>query len=136
VRETATATKTQMLLTLQNYTTKQHYKTLVSRIWLVRTTVPFSCCFYNNINKQKITLFKKKGIQLIKSSLIKKRYFDLKLLLKKLYKTGIRNILVEGGDELSGSFLKNKLFNEFYLFKSPKNLSKLVANKDFNCFKQ
>ena len=59
----------------------------------------------------------------------------MKLALKKLYKFGIRNILVEGGDELSGSFLKNKLFNEFYLFKSPKNLSKLVVYKDFNCFK-
>ena len=91
--------------------------------------------FYNNANKQKIILFKKKGIQLIKSNLIKKRYFDLKLVLKKLYKIGIRNILVEGGDDLSGSFIKNKLFNEFYLFKSPKNLSKLVAYKDFNCFK-
>ena len=91
--------------------------------------------FYNNVNKKKITLFKKKGIQLIKSDLNKKKYFDLKLALKKLYKFGIRNILVEGGDELSGSFLKNKLFNEFYLFKSRKNLSKLVAYKDFNCFK-
>ena len=91
--------------------------------------------FYNNLNKKKITLFKKKGIQLIKSDLNKKKYFDLKLALKKLYKFGIRNILVEGGDELSGSFLKNKLFNEFYLFKSPKNLSKSVAYKDFNCFK-
>jgi diaminohydroxyphosphoribosylaminopyrimidine deaminase/5-amino-6-(5-phosphoribosylamino)uracil reductase len=91
--------------------------------------------FYNNVNKKKITLFKKKGIQLIKSNLIKKRYFDLKLVLKKLYKIGIRNILVEGGDDLSSSFLKNKLFNEFYLFKSPKSLSKLVAYKDFNCFK-
>ena len=91
--------------------------------------------FYNNANKHKITLFKKKGIQLIKSDLNKKKYFDLKLALKKLYKFGIRNILVEGGDELSGSFLKNKLFNEFYLFKSRKNLSKLVAYKDFNCFK-
>ena len=90
--------------------------------------------FYNNVNKKKITLFKKKGIQLIKSNLIKKRYFDLKLVLKKLYKIGIRNILVEGGDDLSSSFLKNKLFNEFYLFKSPKSLSKLVAYKDFNCF--
>jgi diaminohydroxyphosphoribosylaminopyrimidine deaminase/5-amino-6-(5-phosphoribosylamino)uracil reductase len=91
--------------------------------------------FYNNVNKQKITLFKKNRIQLIKSNLIKKRYFDLKLVLKKLYKIGIRNILVEGGDDLSSSFLKNKLFNEFYLFKSPKNLSKLVDYKDFNCFK-
>ena len=91
--------------------------------------------FYNNVNKKKITLFKKKGIQLIKSNLIKNSYFDLKLVLKKLYKIGIRNILVEGGDDLSSSFLKNKLFNEFYLFKSPKSLSKLVAYKDFNCFK-
>ena len=90
---------------------------------------------YNNASKQKITLFKKKGIKLIKSNITKKGYFDLKLVLKKLYKNGIRNILVEGGDELSASFLKNKLFNEFYLFQSSKNLSKLVAYKDFNCFK-
>ena len=34
--------------------------------------------FYNNVNKKKITLFKKKSIQLIKSNLSKKRYFDLK----------------------------------------------------------
>jgi len=91
--------------------------------------------FYNNVNKKKISLFKKKGIQLIKSNLIKNNYFDLILVLKKLYKIGIRNILVEGGDDLSSSFLKNKLFNEFYLFKSPKSLSKLVVYKDFNCFK-
>ena len=91
--------------------------------------------FYNKANKQKITLFKKKGIQLIKSNLIKKRYFDLKLVLKKLYKTGIRNILVEGGNSLSGSFLKNKLFNQFYLFKSPKILAKSLPYKDFNHIK-
>ena len=91
--------------------------------------------FYNNANKQKITLFKKRGIQLIKSNLTKKRYFDLKLVLKKLYKIGIRNILVEGGDDLSGSFLKNKLFNQFYLFKSPKILTKSVPYKDFNDIK-
>ena len=91
--------------------------------------------FYNNTNKQKITLFKKKGIKLIKSNLTKKKYFDLKLVLKKLYKIGIRNILVEGGDDLSSSFLKDELFNEFYLFKSQNSLSKLVAYKDFNCFK-
>ena len=91
--------------------------------------------FYNNVNKKKITLFKKKSIQLIKSNLSEKKYFDLKLVLKKLYKAGIRNVLVEGGDDLSRSFLKKKLFNEFYLFKSSKNLSKSVAYKDFNCFK-
>ena len=91
--------------------------------------------FYNNADKQKITLFKEKGIQIIKSSLTKKGYFDLKLVLKKLYKLEIRNLLVEGGDDLSGSFLKNKLFNQFYLFKSPKILNKSAPYKDFNHLK-
>ena len=91
--------------------------------------------FYKNANKQKITLFKKKGIQLIKSNLTKIKYFDLKLVLKKLYKIGIRNILVEGGNDLSGSFLKNKLLNQFYLFKSPKILTKSAPYKDFNHIK-
>ena len=91
--------------------------------------------FYKNANKQKITLFKKKGIKLIKSNINKKRYFDLKFVLKKLYKIGIRNILVEGGNILSGSFLKNKIFNQFYLFKSPKILNKSIPYKDFNHLK-
>ena len=59
----------------------------------------------------------------------------MKLVLKKLYKFGVRNILVEGGDKLSGSFLKNKLFNQFYLFKSKKILTKSVPYKDFNHIK-
>jgi diaminohydroxyphosphoribosylaminopyrimidine deaminase / 5-amino-6-(5-phosphoribosylamino)uracil reductase len=91
--------------------------------------------FYNLANKKKISLFKKKGIQLIKSNLSELKYFDLKLILKKLYKIGIRNILVEGGNDLSGSFLKNKLLNQFYLFKSPKILIKSVPYKDFNHIK-
>ena len=90
---------------------------------------------YNNADKKKITLFKKKGVELIKSSLTKNKYFDLKKVLKKLYKHGIRNILVEGGNDLSGSFLKNKLFNKFYLFKSPKILNKSAPYKDFNHLK-
>ena len=91
--------------------------------------------FYNKANKQKITLFKKKGVQLIKSNLTKIKHFDLSLVLKKLYKIGIRNILVEGGNNLSGSFLKNKLFNQFYLFKSPKILNKVLPYKNFNHLK-
>ena len=88
--------------------------------------------FYNLADKDKITLFKKKGIQLIRSNLIENKYFDLKSILKKLYNIGCRNILVEGGNSLSGSFLKNKLFNHFYLFKSNKILSKSKLYKDFN----
>jgi diaminohydroxyphosphoribosylaminopyrimidine deaminase/5-amino-6-(5-phosphoribosylamino)uracil reductase len=91
--------------------------------------------FYKNADKSKISILKKKGIQLVKSNLTKDKYFDLKLILKKLYNLGCRNLLVEGGNDLSSSFLKNRLFNEFYLFKSSKNLSKLATYKDFNCFK-
>jgi len=91
--------------------------------------------FYNKADKTKISIFKKKGIQLIKSNLLKNRNFDIKLILKKLYRLGCRNLLVEGGNNLSKSIIKKKLFNQFYLFKSPNSLSKLVAYKDFNCFK-
>ena len=92
--------------------------------------------FYKNANKSKITKFKKKGIKLIKSNLIKDNYFELRLILKKLYNLGCRNLLVEGGNDLTNNFLKKKLFNQFYLFKSPKNLSKLVTHENFKSFKE
>ena len=91
--------------------------------------------FYNKANKIKVSVFKKKGIQLIRSDLLKNQDFNIKLILKKLYILGCRNLLVEGGNNLSKYLIKKKLFNEFYLFRSPKNLSKLVAYKVFNCFK-
>ena len=47
---------------------------------------------------------------------------------------GCRNILVEGGNELTKNFLRKKIFNQFYLFKSPKKLSKLTDYKEFNGF--
>jgi len=78
--------------------------------------------FYNNDKKKKINLLKKRGIKLIKLPLNKDNFFDLKLVLKKIYSIGCRNLLVEGGKNLTNSFLKKKLFNEFYLFKSPKKL--------------
>ena len=72
---------------------------------------------------------------MIKSNLIKNKNFNLKSVLRKLYLLGCRNLLIEGGNELSKSFLNEKLFNEFYLYKSPKILSKLVDHKKLNFFK-
>ncbi|MDC1497011.1 dihydrofolate reductase family protein, partial [Pelagibacteraceae bacterium] len=54
------------------------------------------------------------------------------LILKKLYNLGCRNILIEGGNELTKNFLNKKVFNQFYLFKSPIKLSKLNEFKEFN----
>ena len=91
--------------------------------------------FYKKANKAKISIFKKKKIQLIRSNLLKNGNFDIQLILKKLYNLGCRNLLVEGGNDLSKSIIKKKLFNQFYLFKSKKILSKFVTYKEFNCFK-
>ena len=91
--------------------------------------------FYKNAIKLKILEFKKKGVCLIKSNLLKNGDFNIKVILMKLYDLGCRNLLVEGGNDLSKSMIKKKFFNQFYLFKSPKSLSKLVAHKNFNFFK-
>ena len=91
--------------------------------------------FYKKAERTKVLIFKKKGIQLIKSNLLENGNFDIRLILMKLYSLGCRNLLVEGGNDLSRSFIKKRLFNHFYLFKSKKILSKLVVYKDFRCFK-
>ncbi len=88
--------------------------------------------FYNTAKKSKILDFKKKGIKLVKSKINKNNRFDLKFLLKKIYIFGCRNLLVEGGDKLSNSFIKDKIFNKFYLYKSSKNRSKSSEYLKFN----
>ena len=91
--------------------------------------------FYNEANKTKVIKFKKYKINLIKSNINNNKRFDIKIIMKKLYNFGCRKILVEGGNDLTNYLLKKKLFNEFYLFKSPKKLSKQVDYKEFNDLK-
>ena len=50
--------------------------------------------FFNKGNYKKIKTLKKRGIILIKSDLNKKKVFDLKVILKKLYILGTRNLLL------------------------------------------
>ena len=59
----------------------------------------------------------------------------LKDILKKIYHLGIRSLLIEGGDKITNSFIKNNLFNEFYLFKSPNKLSKKKKYSSFTSLK-
>ena len=80
--------------------------------------------FYNKGPLKKINLLIKMGVKLIKLNTDKKNFFNLKLVLNKIYSLGCRNLLVEGGKSLTDSFLKTKLFNQFFLFKSPTNLGK------------
>ena len=88
--------------------------------------------FYNQANKSKVLDFKKKNIQLIRSKVNEQGKFNIKAILKKLYKYNCRNLLIEGGDSLTNHLLKNKIFNKFYLYKSPKNLSKKTEYLKFN----
>ena len=87
--------------------------------------------FYNSPNKSKIKILRKKGIKLIKSKLDNNLNFDLRVILKHLYSLGIKNLLVEGGDKITKSLLKQRLIDQFYLFKSPKNISKNKQNLVF-----
>jgi len=91
--------------------------------------------FYHNAKAEVKLMLKKKGITLIKSKL-NKNSFDIKSILMKLYVLGCRNLLVEGGNDLSKHIIKKKLFNEFYLYKCSKSLSKLVSHKEFGFLKE
>ncbi len=91
--------------------------------------------FYNKADKSKISKFKRKGIILIKSKIDRDNRFDMREILKKLYNYGCRNLLIEGGNDLTNYLIKNKIFNKFYLFKSPKNLSKNLEYINFTGMK-
>ena len=73
---------------------------------------------------QKINYFKKKKIKLIKIK-SNNNELDLNYILSKIYKLKVARLLVEGGKQLTDAFIVNKLFNEFYLFKS----SNFLKNK-------
>ena len=88
--------------------------------------------FYNNAEKSKILKFKRKGIQIIKSKTNKNNRFNIKVILRKLYNYGCRNLLIEGGNDLTNYLIKNKILNQFYLFKSPKKLPKTSEHLKFS----
>ena len=87
--------------------------------------------FHSSSKNWKIQFLKKKGVIFIKSKLNLKKRFDLRIIKKKIFSLGIRNLLVEGGDKLTKDMLYNRLVDQFYLFESPKNLSK---NKEYVFF--
>jgi len=85
--------------------------------------------FHNSKNLKKISKLKKKGAKLIFFKIEKDQYFNLQKILKKIYNIGIHNLLIECGKSLTYKFISKKLINEFYLFKSDKNIkNKLNMN--------
>ena len=71
---------------------------------------------------------------MIKTKLNSEGLLDLKLVLKKLFVLGVRNLLIEGGDKITKNLIKDRFIDIFYLFKSPKILKKNKINKEFTSF--
>ncbi len=98
--------------------------------------------FHSTKDKKKLSYFKSKGIRLMYIDLDSNNNIDLKKVFLKAYSIGIGSIIIEGGKSLTKSLLKNKLINEFYLFKNKNNLGKLGKNnisdflKKINYFKK
>ncbi len=98
--------------------------------------------FHSTKDKKKLRYFKLRGIRLIYTDLDSKNNIDLKKVFSKAYNIGIGSIIIEGGKILTKSVLKEKLVNEFYLFKSKKKLRGLGKNNVssfkniFNFFKR
>ena len=84
--------------------------------------------FHSTKDKKKIRYFKFRGIRLSYTDLDSNNNIDLKKVFSTVYNFGIGSIIIEGGKELTKSVLKDKLINEFYLFKSKKKLGKVGKN--------
>ena len=90
--------------------------------------------FHNSKNLEKINNLKNNKIKLICADINKYGHIDLKKLFKKIYEMGIHNLLVECGKHLTSNILTEKLFNEFYLFKSNQsiNIKDAIKVKNIN----
>ena len=84
--------------------------------------------FHSSSNKKKINHLRSKGIKLNYTELDTYNMINLKKVFSKAYNNGIGSIIIEGGKTLTKSLLRDKLINEFYLFKSKKNLGKFGKN--------
>ncbi len=84
------------------------YNTLTEAPTIVYTSV--------KADVRKIDLLKMKGVDV---AVLDKYPISLKLVLKDLYKKGVRRLLVEGGGETIWFFVKEKLFDELRITISP-----------------
>ena len=90
----------------------------------------------NKSKLKKINQLEKLGVKILFVKLDAQGRMQLKSVLKEIAKLQISSILVEGGSKIYSSFLKQKLFDDIFLFVSPKILgnglkifSELKSNK-------
>jgi len=77
-------------------------------------------------SRDKIERLRKKGVRILISD-SKSGKVDLKASLLKLGEMGMMSLLLEGGSQLSGSFLDQRLIDKILLFLSPKLIGDPLA---------
>jgi len=87
---------------------------------LFKTTKKTPVCIFTTTAKPKIT---QKGVEIVKVGKYKGR-INLKAALAELGKRNIQQILVEGGEKVITSFLKQKLADEVIIYTSAEKLAK------------
>lgn len=83
-----------------------------AKTWIVTKT---------GANPEKMRALEDKGVEFIYITKDDSG-LDLKELIGKLYEKGVTDLLVEGGSEVNGSFLRAGLINKFFVYMAPKIL--------------
>ncbi len=76
----------------------------------------------NKTKSRKVNTFLSLGVDVVFVRETENGYLDLKQTMKEMAKRNIASILVEGGNKIFTSFIKNNLYDEILLFVSPKLL--------------
>ncbi len=74
----------------------------------------------NNEGKRKVKKLENLGVKVIYAKEDKDGNLNLKSVLKVLAKNNIASVLVEGGSRVFSSFLRSNLYDDIFLFISPK----------------
>jgi diaminohydroxyphosphoribosylaminopyrimidine deaminase / 5-amino-6-(5-phosphoribosylamino)uracil reductase len=74
-----------------------------------------------NVNSDKIKDFEQKGVEILTVPKTESG-LDLAVLMNQLFEKGVTDLLVEGGSEINGSFLRAGLINKFLIYVAPKVL--------------
>lgn len=74
-----------------------------------------------NVDLEKMSALTAMGVEVI-SAPTTETGLDLSLVLKKLFERGITDLLLEGGSELNGAFLKENLIDKYLVYVAPKLL--------------
>lgn len=99
---------------------------------LLKTAKKSPVCIFTTVDKTKI---KQKGVQIIKVGKYKGE-INLKAVLAELGKRNVQQLLVEGGEKVITSFLRQKLADEIIIYTSGERLGKKGSVKSSGAMKK